>query len=98
MGLDRTDSPTELALQQRRTAADRGEGGIEVASIQNYDTSSLSYFGSKTSIGGSDFQGYYSSSLPPDDLYESSDYRVSYIQHMLFIEEIEGLKCPYYYY
>ncbi len=51
--------------------------GIEVASIGQYDTtSSTSYFGSKTSMTGSDIQGYYSSSQPPDEHYESSDYRV----------------------
>ena len=78
MHLDRVSSPTESALQQRREAAGRGVDGIEVASsIPPYDTSSASYFGSKTSMAGSDVQGYYSSSLPPDDMYESSDGRVS---------------------
>lgn len=61
-------------------AASENSGGIEVASsIRHYDTSSASnyYFGSKTSVAGSDVQGYYSSSQPPDEFYESSDNRVS---------------------
>ncbi len=78
MHLDRVSSPTESALQQRREAAQRGVEGIEVASsIPHYDTSSASNFGSKTSMAGSEVHGYYSSSLPPDELYESSDGRVS---------------------
>lgn len=77
MHLDRVSSPTESAIQQRRNVADQGAEGIEVASsIRHYDTSSASYFGSKTSMTGSDIQGYYSSSQPPDEMYESSDGRV----------------------
>lgn len=78
MRLDHTSSPTESALRQRREAANRStEDGIEVASsIRHYDTSSASYFGSKPSVAGSDIQGYYSSSQPPDEMYESSDCRV----------------------
>ena len=79
MHLDRVSSPTESALRQRREAAARGIEGIEVASsVPPYDDTSASYFGSKTSMTGSDVQGYYTSSLPPDEMYESSDGRVSY--------------------
>ena len=82
MHLDHTHSPTESAMQLRRDAANHSSmGGIEVApSIRHYDTSSASYFGSKTSMAGSDIQGYYSSSQPPDEMYEdSSDCRVGFI-------------------
>lgn len=76
MHLDRVSSPTESVIQQRREAAIQGAvEGIEVASsIRPYDTSSTSYLGS---IAGSDIQDYYSSSQPPNEMYESSDYRVS---------------------
>ena len=74
MRLDRTNSPTESALRHRREAAQLGIGaGFEVASMRHYDTSSASGFGSKMSMTAS---GYCSSSQPPDDMYESSDYRV----------------------
>ena len=84
MHLDRTSSPTESAIRQRREATNLCAEGIEVASsIRHYDTSSASYFGSKTSMTGSDNQGYYSSSQPPDEMYESSDYRVGVVSYMI---------------
>ena len=76
MHMDRVSSPTESAIQQRLDAANQDTGGIEVASSIRPGTSSASYFGSKTSVAGSDIQGYYSSSQPPDEMYDSSDYRV----------------------
>lgn len=75
MRLDRIHSPTESALRQRHEAAQIGGGaGFDVASIRQYESSSASGFGSKASMTASSFHTH-------DDVYESSDYRVSIHVH-----------------
>ena len=81
--LDNCVDPEHEALQERREAAlhrGLGGGGVEVAQGHfDFDTSSMSYSGSINSLAASELPGYYSSSLAPDEHYESSDYRVRLI-------------------
>ena len=82
-----TVNHNETALQLRREAAiHQRMGGIDMAS-RHVDYESSTDFGSITSIPVSELPGYYSSQ-PPDDNYESSDYRVSDLGGHSFCESV----------
>ena len=82
--LDRVvDSENEDLMRRRegRVLSHQQRGGVEVADPYyhhtDYETStsrSDSYYGSRDSMAISELPGYYSSSQPPDEHYESSDY------------------------
>lgn len=81
--LDRAvDSENEDLMRRRAERELLNRGGVEVAEPYYHrhgdceTSTSDSYFGgSQGSITGSDLPGYFSSLQPPDEHYESSDYR-----------------------
>ena len=82
--LDRVvDSENEDLMRRRAERELLSRGGVEVAEPYYHrhgdceTSTSGSYFGgSQGSITGSDLPGYFSGSQPPNEHYESSDYRV----------------------